>query len=133
MSIIQAINTTPILLKLGEVCYLWHPWYGRKVKVHATLVRHGVAVARCSSEDVHPRRTLELPLWMLDSTVCRRVQVAKPGRVAQNWMNLTKAATSLGVSPRSSRIESDLIQKNGNPTDVFGNVGAGMPSINLLM
>jgi hypothetical protein len=51
------------------------------VKVHAMLVKHGIGVARCSSEDVHPHRLLELPLWMLDSAVCRKVRIAKPGSV----------------------------------------------------
>ena len=49
------------------------------MKVHATLVKRGVAVAHCSSEDVHPDRLLELPLWMLDSAVCGNLRVARPG------------------------------------------------------
>jgi hypothetical protein len=74
------------IVEIREVWYPWHPWYGRNVKVHATLVKRGVGVARCSSEDVHPHRPLELPLWMLDSAVCCKVRVAKPGSVSVEFL-----------------------------------------------
>jgi len=62
-----------------EVCYPWHPWHGRKVWVHATLVKRGRAVAHCSLEDVQPVRVLEVPLWMLDVVACCKTRVAKSG------------------------------------------------------
>ena len=35
-----------------EICYSWHPWHGRAVRVHASLVKRGQAVAYCSLEEV---------------------------------------------------------------------------------
>ena len=69
------------IIEFRQVLYPWHPWYGLRVGVHATLVRRGVAVAHCSSEGVYPPRHLELPLWMLDSAACSRVRAAKSGNV----------------------------------------------------
>src|SRR6516165_10429753 len=37
---------------LGKICYAWHPWHGRTVRVHARLVKRGRAVAHCSLEEV---------------------------------------------------------------------------------
>jgi hypothetical protein len=45
--------------------------------VHATLVKRGQAVARCSLEDVQPFRIVEVPLWMLDAAACCKIQAAK--------------------------------------------------------
>jgi hypothetical protein len=46
------------------------------VRVHATLVKHGRAAARCSLEDVQPFRILEVPLWMLDAVACCKIRAA---------------------------------------------------------
>ena len=64
---------------LREICYSWHPWHGRAVWVHATLVKRGRAVAHCSLEDVQTCRVLEVPLWMLDVAACCKTRVSKPG------------------------------------------------------
>jgi hypothetical protein len=64
---------------LREICYSWHPWHGRSVWVHATLVRRGRAVAHCSLEDVQTCRVLEVPLWMLDLAACCKTRASKPG------------------------------------------------------
>src|SRR6516164_4649660 len=50
--------------ELRDICYPWHPWHDRRVRVQATLVKRGRAVARCSLEDVQPFRILEVQLWM---------------------------------------------------------------------
>jgi hypothetical protein len=47
------------------------------VRVHATLVKRGQAVARCSLEDVQPFRIVEVPLWMLDAAACCKIQASK--------------------------------------------------------
>ena len=60
-----------------DICYPWHPWSDRKVRVHATLVKLGQAVARCSLEDVQPFRIREVPLWMLDAAACCKIQACK--------------------------------------------------------
>jgi hypothetical protein len=64
---------------LREICYFWHPWHGRAVSVHATLVKRGQAVAHCSLEELQTSRVLEVPLWMLDVAACCKTRVAHPG------------------------------------------------------
>src|SRR5215831_11319880 len=64
---------------LREICYSWHPWHGRAVWVHATLVKRGRAVAHCSLEDIQTSRVLEVPLWMLDVVACCKTRVSQPG------------------------------------------------------
>src|SRR5204863_9582729 len=63
--------------ELRDICYPWHPWSDHKVRVHATLVKRGQAVARCSLEDVQPFRIREVPLWMLDAAACCKIQSCK--------------------------------------------------------
>src|SRR4051812_45593229 len=60
--------------ELRDLRYPWHPWHGRKVRVHATLVKRGSAVARCSLEDEQPFRILEIPVWMFDGAACCRIR-----------------------------------------------------------
>src|SRR5215472_12178376 len=64
---------------LREICYSWHPWHGRAVWVHATLVKRGRAVAHCSLEDIQTSRVLEVPLWMLDVVACCKTRFSQPG------------------------------------------------------
>src|SRR6202049_4891942 len=66
--------------ELRDIHYPWHPWSDRKVRVHATLVKRGRAVGRCSLEDVQPFRILEVPLWMMDPAVA-----AKSGLHPREW------------------------------------------------
>ena len=61
-----------------EICYSWHPWHSRAVRVHASLVKRGQAVAHCSLEDVPACRVLEVPLWMLDVAACCKIRASKP-------------------------------------------------------
>jgi hypothetical protein len=62
-----------------EICYSWHPYHGRAMRVHASLVKRGHAVAYCSLEDAPACRALEIPLWMLDVAACCKTQASKPG------------------------------------------------------
>src|SRR6516165_8164626 len=62
-----------------EICYSWHPWHGRAVRVHTSLVKRGQAVAYCRLEDVPACRVLEVPLWMLDVAACCKTRASKSG------------------------------------------------------
>ena len=44
--------------------------------MHGTLVKRGLAVARCSLEDIQPFRILEIPVWMFDAAACCRIRTA---------------------------------------------------------
>ena len=82
-----------------EICYQWHPWHGHRVWVHASLVKRGRAVARCSLEDVQPCRVLELPLWMLDVAACCKVRASKSGLA--NVQSLRALKEVLGSTSRA--------------------------------
>ncbi len=108
------------IVEFREVWYPWHPWCGRKVKVHATLVKRGVGVARCSSEDVRSHRVLELPLWMLDAAVCCKARVAKPGNVSVESLRELKYLLHL-VQSASGELAKEAAHQyllNAGGTDV---------------
>src|SRR3954453_171028 len=65
-----------------EVRYCFHPWHGRAVWVHASLIRRGRAVAYCSLKDENSR-VLEVPLWMLDVAACSKTRVSKSDTPAE--------------------------------------------------
>jgi len=94
---------------LREICYSWHPWHGRSVWVHATLVKRGRAVAHCSLEDVQTSRVLEVPLWMLDVAACCKTRVSKPGFAsAQSLRELKEVLQS--VLPRAQAHDTSEAQ-----------------------
>ena len=85
-----------------EICYPWHPWYGRTVGVRAELIRHGHAIAYCSLEEVQTGRALEVPLWMFDVAVCSRTRMAKLGFAsAQSLRELREILQSAQHRPQS--------------------------------
>jgi hypothetical protein len=59
-----------------EVCYPWHPWFGRRVIVVEGVRRSDYSVFRCSLEGDEGGRGLELPQWMLDRASCLGMQAA---------------------------------------------------------
>jgi hypothetical protein len=87
-----------------EVFYPWHPWHGRKVWVHTTLVKRGRAVAHCSLEDVQPFRVLEVPPWMLDVAACCKTRVAKSGLANVESLRELKA-----LLHSAQRAQSDIV------------------------
>ena len=72
-----------------EIRYCFHPWHGRAVWVHASLIRRGRAVAYCSLEDENSR-VLEVPLWMLDVAACSKSAVSKLGFVSADSLRELK-------------------------------------------
>jgi hypothetical protein len=127
------------IVEIREVCYPWHAWFGRKVRVHATLMKRGVAVAHCSSEDVHPHRLLELPLWMLDSAVCCKLRAAKPGSVNVESLRELKDLLDLAQSASSELAKEAehqyLLNAGGADVKVAASpapcstLAAGLPSL----
>jgi hypothetical protein len=86
--------------ELGDIYYPWHPWHDHKVRVHATLVKRGRAVARCRLADVPTCRLLEVPLWMLDAATCCQMRTAESSIVEVAALRELKAL--LSVHPRTS-------------------------------
>jgi hypothetical protein len=58
-----------------EVCYPWHPWYGRSVWIYEALVKNGQAVFRCGTEENRDLRYF-VPQWMFDPVFCCRTRKA---------------------------------------------------------
>jgi len=56
-----------------EVCYPWHPWFGRSVVVYEVLVKYGQSVCRCGLEEERNRRAVEIPTWMFEPAACCRL------------------------------------------------------------
>ena len=59
-----------------EVRYPWHPWCGRVAAVHQTFAKNGRVVSRCGIEENAEARHLEIPEWMFDPVICRRMHLA---------------------------------------------------------
>jgi hypothetical protein len=59
-----------------ELCYPWHPWYGKPVLVLAAIERYDRVVFRCCLEKDTSGRSLEIPQWMFDRAVCSRMRLA---------------------------------------------------------
>jgi len=58
-----------------EVCYPWHPWFGRTVAVYEVLVKSGHPVCRCGLEEERNRLSIEVPAWMFDAAACSRLRI----------------------------------------------------------
>jgi hypothetical protein len=74
---------------LREICYPFHPWHGRTVWVHSSLIKRGRSVAYCSLEDENSR-VLEVPLWMLDVAACCKIRVSQPRFVSTHSLRELK-------------------------------------------
>jgi hypothetical protein len=82
-----------------EVCYPWHPWFGRTVAVYEVLVKQGQSVCRCVLEEERNRLSIEVPAWMFEAAACGRLRVmAAP---AVSCEALSALQTLLRTLPRS--------------------------------
>ena len=59
-----------------EVPCTWRPWCGRVVAVHKTFARNGRVGSQCSIQENSEARLLEIPEWMFDPDICRRMHLA---------------------------------------------------------
>jgi hypothetical protein len=58
-----------------EVCYPWHPWFGRAVAVYERLVKRGQSLCRCGLEEERNCRAVEIPTWMIEPAACCRLRM----------------------------------------------------------
>lgn len=58
-----------------EVCYRWHPWYGRTVWIYETRSVRGQAAVRCGLDPTQRRKSLEIPQWMLEAIHCSNIRL----------------------------------------------------------
>ena len=74
-----------------EVCYPWHPWFGRAVAVYEVLVKQGHSVCRCGLEEERNRRSLEVPTWMFEPAACGRLRLMASPAVSCDALRALKA------------------------------------------
>ncbi len=53
-----------------ELLYPWHPWFARRVAVHEAIGKSKDLVFRCTLSGSDAGRSVEVPAWMFDRTVC---------------------------------------------------------------
>ena len=64
-----------------EVHYPWHPWYGRTLWVYGTRAGRAQAAARCGLEPTQGSKSLEVPVWVLETTSCATMRLAESPQV----------------------------------------------------
>ena len=109
---------------IREVCYAWHPWHGRPVWVHATLIKRGQAVAHCSLEEIQASRVLEVPLWMLDAAVCCKLRASKArfasAQSLRELKEVLQAARPRAQGPTASKPQHRYLQHAGGADGGIG-------------
>ena len=109
---------------IREICYSWHPWHGRAVRVHASLVRRDQAVTYCSLEEVQACRVLEVPLWMLDVAVCCRTRLCEAGFAsAQSLRELKEVLQAAQSRSRASAVLKTEHRYSLNAGGADGGIG----------
>jgi hypothetical protein len=58
-----------------DVCYPWHPWFGRTLAVHEVFVKYGQSICHCGLEVDRTRGIVEIPTWMCEPATCGRPRV----------------------------------------------------------
>jgi hypothetical protein len=113
------------IIDAREICYSWHPWHGRAVRVQASRVKRGQAVACCSLEDVPACRVLEVPLWMLDVATCCKTRASKLGFASAQSLRDLKEVLPAARPPVPAPIASKaqpryLLQAGGADGSIDG-------------
>ena len=87
-----------------EVCYPWHPWFGRSVAVYEVLVKCGRSVYRCGFEEERTRRSVEIPTWMFEPAACCRLRVMAVPSVGCDALLELKALLRTAAGPDSGGV-----------------------------
>ena len=84
------------------VLYRWHPWHERAVYVVSTLEKIE-PVFRCALEPGDRVRTIDIPQWMFDPAVCRRIEIVTSPSVSVTALrDLAQVYASVrGAEPRA--------------------------------
>ena len=64
-----------------EVCYRWHPWYGRTVWIYEKRSVRGQTAVRCGLDSTQCTKSLEIPQWMLEAVDCSNIRLSDVPRV----------------------------------------------------
>jgi hypothetical protein len=70
-------KTHSISFQPRQLCYRWHPWYGRIVLTRSAGGAHAETAYFCRLPDAAPDVMLvEIPRWMFDAAQCAAMQLA---------------------------------------------------------
>lgn len=108
--------------EIREVRYPWHPWYGRQVVVFDTVRKQGMPICRCSLEPADGNRSVEVPEWMFDVSVCTHM------RLMPSPMASTQALFELKQLLSRSLLEQDDVMMQAEHSSLFNTGGADAAS-----
>jgi hypothetical protein len=110
-----------------EVRYSWHPWCGRVVAVHQTFAKNGRVVSRCRIDENAEARHLEIPEWMFDPVICRRMQLAAVPTVScealQDLKSLLRCAAFPDTDVVLQRQHRSLLSPGGADAKIIESQG----------
>src|SRR5215471_14169247 len=127
-----------------ELLYPWHPWFAHRIAVHEAIGKSNDLVFRCTLTGSDAGRSVEIPAWMFDRSVCAAVRLTAAPYVSAAALsalrNLLRHALGdpsalssepvSGVSrtsPDQNRREAHACQQKGIP-DQAGERSAGPPA-----
>src|SRR5215469_16075428 len=58
-----------------ELLYPWHPWFAHRIAVHEAIGKSNDLVFRCTLPGSDAGRSVEIPAWMFDRSVCAAVRL----------------------------------------------------------
>ena len=117
-----------------EVRYPWHPWCGRVVAVHQTFAKSGRGVvSHCRIEENAEARHLEIPEWMFDSSICRRMQLAAVPTVSCEALLDLKSLLRCAVLPDTDVVlqaqHRSLLSPGGADAKIIESQGHSIHSV----
>ena len=124
-----------------ELLYPWHPWFAHRVAVHEAIGKPNEVVFRCTLSGSDAGRSVEIPAWMFDRTVCAAVRLTAAPHVNAAalsalrdllWHALWDPSASSSepvsgvsrTSPDQNRRQAHACQQKGMP-DQAGEPSAG--------
>jgi hypothetical protein len=120
-----------------ELLYPWHPWFAHGVAVHDAIGKPNDLVFRCTLSGSDAGRSVEIPAWMFDRTVCAEARLSATAYVSaaalsalcdllRHALKNTSASSSVlvsgvsGTSRDQHRREAHASQENGMPDQAGG-------------
>ena len=110
--------------EIREVCYRWHPLFGKSIIVHGQLIKRGCHLFRYLLPGQQARIGCEIPAWMLDPVRCAAMQLKAEPHVSwrallslqQLWKEALEPARALRQSAGNSPAGSAYEQKTKQPS-----------------
>lgn len=115
---VDTLNT-----EIREIRYPWHPWYGRQVVVFDTVRKQGMSICRCGLEPADGNRSVEVPEWMFDVSVCTHL------RLMPSPMVSTEALFELKQLLSTSLLVQDDVMMQAEHSSLFNTGGADAASV----